>query len=282
MGAASSTALGKHSTAADVVAQFDAKLQGKTALVTGAASGIGIETVKALTSAGCRVLATAREVAAGERVIAAELAGGPTAATAYAGRMELVKVLPLELESLASVRALAAAVEAEAPGGLDFVVLNAGIMALPTLQRTAAGFEKQLGVNHFGHHLLVSLLRPRIVARTSAPARIVYVSSLAHSRGSVDVVRGGCGSCCAPPFPLPLRPCLTCPLAATRAFMRSNRRTSTLQKAGCTATGGRMASPRRPTCWRRGSWPTSCAQRRPTSPLPASTPALFKQTWRAT
>jgi NAD(P)-dependent dehydrogenase (short-subunit alcohol dehydrogenase family) len=186
MGASTSKGLGKHSTAHDVVQHFGANLAGKTALVTGAASGIGLETVKALTSVGCRVLATARDAAAGERVIAAELAGGPTAATPYAGNPALVRVLPLELERLASVRALAAAAEAEAPEGLDFVVLNAGIMALPALERTPAGFEKQLGVNHFAHHLLVSLLRPRLVAR-GRPARIVYVSSLAHKRGSIDV-----------------------------------------------------------------------------------------------
>jgi NAD(P)-dependent dehydrogenase (short-subunit alcohol dehydrogenase family) len=198
MGASSSTALGKSSTAREVVAHFNASLAGKVALVTGAASGIGLETVKALTSAGCRVLATARDVPAGERLIAAELAGGDAAASAWAGNMALVKVLPLELERLASVRALAAAVQAEAPGGLDFVVLNAGIMALPALERTGAGFEKQLGVNHFAHHLLVSLLRPSLVART-APVRVVYVSSLAHKRGSVDVVRAEASRKPAPP-----------------------------------------------------------------------------------
>jgi NAD(P)-dependent dehydrogenase (short-subunit alcohol dehydrogenase family) len=168
----------------DVSAAEAASLAGKTALVTGAASGLGLETVKALTSAGCRVLATARDVAAGERVIAAELAGGAGAATPYAGRADLVKVLPLDLASLASVRALAGALAAEAP--LDYVILNAGIMALEQREETAAGFEKQLGVNHFAQHLLVSLLRPRLVAR-AAPARVIYLSSLAHKSGSVDV-----------------------------------------------------------------------------------------------
>ena len=187
MGASSSAALGRRSTARDVLAHFPAEaasLAGKTALVTGAASGLGLETVKALTSAGCRVLATARDVAAGERAIAAELAGGAGAATPYAGRADLVKVLPLDLASLASVRALAGALAAEAP--LDYVILNAGIMALEKREETAAGFEKQLGVNHFAHHLLVSLLRPRLVARV-APARVIYLSSLAHKSGSVDV-----------------------------------------------------------------------------------------------
>lgn len=186
MGSSTST-LGKKSSAQEVVALLGSSLKGKTALVTGAASGIGLETVKAFTSAGCRVLATARDVGAAERIIAAEFAGGPSANTPYTGDVSLVKVLPLDLERLSSIRALAAAAEAEAPEGLDFCVLNAGIMALPELATTPCGFEKQIGTNHFGHHLLVSLLRPALVARTSKPARIVYLSSLAHNRGNVDV-----------------------------------------------------------------------------------------------
>ena len=185
MGASSSTsALGKSSTARDVVTHFSADLTGKTALVTGAASGIGLETVKALTSAGCRVIATARDVPSGEATIAAYLSATPSP---YAGNPALVTVLPLNLERLASVRALAAAAQAAAPEGFSLVVLNAGIMALPARETTPAGFEKQIGVNHFAHHLLVSLLRPALVARADKPARIVYVSSLAHARGSVDV-----------------------------------------------------------------------------------------------
>ena len=184
MGASSSSsALGKSSTARDVVTHFAADLTGKTALVTGASSGIGLETVKALTSAGCRVIATARDVPAGEAAIAAYL----SAPSPYAGNPALVTVLPLNLERLASVRALAAAAQAAAPEGFSLVVLNAGIMALPARETTPAGFEKQIGVNHFAHHLLVSLLRPALVARADRPARIVYVSSLAHARGGVDV-----------------------------------------------------------------------------------------------
>ena len=182
MGGSSST-LGKKSTTQDVLSHFKADLSGKTALVTGAASGLGLETVKALTSVGCKVFATARNVAAGTDTIKKELAGGAGASSPYAGRFELVTVVPLNLEDLASVRALPGLV----PGDLDYVILNAGIMALEQRETTAAGFEKQVGVNHFAHHLLVSLLRPRLVARKDAPSRVVYLSSLAHKRGSVDV-----------------------------------------------------------------------------------------------
>lgn len=188
MGASSSTSvLGRSSTAYDVLRHYDAKLSGKTALVTGAASGIGLETVKALTSVGCKVLATARDPIEGLRIIKAELAGGPSCNTPYAGDVSLVRLLPLELERLSSVRELATAVGSAAPEGLDLVILNAGIMALPNRETTPAGFEKQIGVNHFGHHLLVSLLRPALVARPSKPCRIVYLSSLAHQMGNVDI-----------------------------------------------------------------------------------------------
>ena len=191
MGAASSSPLGKSTTARGVVDHFSAAaasaspstlLAGKTALVTGAASGIGTETVKALTYAGCRVLATARDVTAGAAHIKAYVAseeGG------YAGKPDLVTVLPLDLESLASVQACAAAALGAAPV-IDLVVLNAGIMALPRREETPHGLEKQLGTNHFGHHLLVSLLRARLVAQTGG-ARVVFLSSLAHKRGSIDI-----------------------------------------------------------------------------------------------
>ena len=188
---ASSSALGKATTAREVVDHFAAAagvapgalLAGKAALVTGAASGIGTETVKALTYAGCRVLATARDPAASSAAIAAYV--DDASSGGYAGASALVSVLALDLESLASVRALAAAALAAAPA-LDLVVCNAGIMALETRQVTPHGFEKQIGTNHFGHHFLVSLLRERLVAQPGG-ARVVLLSSLAHKRGSVDV-----------------------------------------------------------------------------------------------
>jgi NAD(P)-dependent dehydrogenase (short-subunit alcohol dehydrogenase family) len=199
MGAGASTgaALGKRSTAAQVIAHFAAQrsvpaselLTGKTALVTGATSGIGLETAAALSSAGCRVLLGARSAGAGAQALAA--LASPAPAGGAAGRPSLCDVIaPLDLEDVACVRASAGAIAAALRGApLDFVVLNAGIMALPALTHAAGGrgWEKQLATNHFGHHLLVSLLRPALLAQAPAPARVVFLSSLAHKRGVIDV-----------------------------------------------------------------------------------------------
>ena len=181
--------LGKSSTAKGVVDHYAVLkgvepgllLAGKTALVTGAGSGLGLETVKALSYAGCRVLATARNPAAAKadmvKYIDADSDG-------YRGASALVTVLPLDLESLASVRSLAAAALAAAHK-LDFVVCNAGVV-LDSHQRTPHGFEKTLGVNHIAHHFLVSELRERLVAQPTG-ARIVYLSSTGHFFGTIDL-----------------------------------------------------------------------------------------------
>lgn len=146
----SHSSLHKKSTARDVIEHFAAAsgasaatlLAGKTALVTGGNSGIGLETVKALSFAGCRVIATSRDVAAGQRIIASELSGAGAPHSPYAGNSDLVTVLPLDLESLSSIRELASAVASEP---LDFVIFNAGIMALPKREETSCGWEKQIG-----------------------------------------------------------------------------------------------------------------------------------------
>ena len=146
------------STALDVVAGHD--LSGKTAVVTGAASGIGVETARALLTAGARVLLAVRDTAKGEAV-AAELrqsTGNPAA-----------EVVALDLSSLASVRQAAADLLNTAPR-IDLLINNAGVMATPQGQ-TADGFEMQFGTNHLGHFLLTTLLMPALLA--AAPSRVV-------------------------------------------------------------------------------------------------------------
>jgi len=179
-------ALGKKSTAAQVVAANGSGnyLAGKVAVVTGGNSGIGTETVKALASAGCRVILACRQPASGEAALANEITLPGVGGYAVPAAPTLVKVARLDLEDLASVRAFAEIVKAEP--SLDFLVLNAGIMALPKLERTANGWEKQIGTNHFGHHYLVALLREKMVAQAT-PSRIVALSSEAHRMGGIFV-----------------------------------------------------------------------------------------------
>ena len=99
-----------------------------------------------------------------------------------------IVVKELDLASLASISALADDVLATEPR-LDLIVLNAGIMALPELERTEAGWEKQIGVNHFGHSLLCErLVRQRLAAARDTPSRVVVLASLAHTMShAVDV-----------------------------------------------------------------------------------------------
>jgi NAD(P)-dependent dehydrogenase (short-subunit alcohol dehydrogenase family) len=156
------TPFGFGATAAEVVAGFD--LTGKRAIVTGASSGIGIETARALAGAGATVTLAVRDLDAGAR------AAGDIAATT--GRDD-VDVAELDLTSPASVTAFAEAWR----GSLDILVNNAGVMMSPE-QRTPQGWELQLATNHLGHFALTRGLH-RALAATGA-ARIVVVSSSGH------------------------------------------------------------------------------------------------------
>lgn len=159
-----------NSTALEV-ARF-ADLNGMTAIVTGASSGIGTETARALATAGADVILAVRNVSAG-RAAAVTI-------NQQLG-MERARVEQLDLASLASVRAFAAGWGARP---LHILVNNAGVMATP-FGRTADGFETQMGVNHLGHFLLARLLVPNLVA--AAPSRVVVLSSGAHHICNVDL-----------------------------------------------------------------------------------------------
>jgi len=152
-------------TAADVPDQT-----GRTIVITGATSGLGLASAHVLAGAGARVLLAARnpEKAARARDEVAAGATGPAP-----------EVVALDLTDLGSVRAAAAAI-AERVDALDVLMNNAGIMA-PPLGRTAQGFEAQLGTNHFGHFALTGLLLPQLRAATAA--RVVTTSSGAHKAG---------------------------------------------------------------------------------------------------
>jgi NAD(P)-dependent dehydrogenase (short-subunit alcohol dehydrogenase family) len=156
------TPFGFRSTAGEVVSGI--RLSGKRAIVTGAASGIGIETARALAGAGAQVTLAVRNAQAGSAA-AADIA-------ATTGRDD-VAVAPLEVTDPASVAALAAAWE----GPLDILVNNAGVMMTPE-QRTPQGWELQFATNHLGHFALACALRDALAAAGSA--RIVVVSSTGH------------------------------------------------------------------------------------------------------
>jgi NAD(P)-dependent dehydrogenase (short-subunit alcohol dehydrogenase family) len=144
-------------TAADLPRQ-----DGRTFVVTGANSGIGLEAARELGRAGARVVLAVRNTEKGEQ-----------AAASIQGQTEVRR---LDLSDLGSVRAFADAWE----GDVDVLINNAGIMAVPE-QRTKDGFEMQIGTNHLGHFALTNLLLPHVTER------VVTVASTAHRQGEIDL-----------------------------------------------------------------------------------------------
>jgi NAD(P)-dependent dehydrogenase (short-subunit alcohol dehydrogenase family) len=162
------TPFGFDSTAAQVVAGID--LSGKRAIVTGASSGIGIETARALAGAGADVTLAVRDTNAGERT-AADITASTGNAAIHVGR--------LDLADQASVAAFVASWD----GPLHRLVNNAGVMALPDLQLTPEGWEMQFATNHLGHFALALGLHDALAA--VGDARIVSLSSRGHLRSPV-------------------------------------------------------------------------------------------------
>jgi NAD(P)-dependent dehydrogenase (short-subunit alcohol dehydrogenase family) len=149
-------------------------LSGRTAVVTGANGGLGLETAKAFAGKGAVVVLAARDQDKAKR------AADVIARATTAARLEIV---PLDLGSLASVREAAEQIMGSHQV-IDILVNNAGVMATPE-QKTADGFEMQFGVNHLGHWALTALLMPAIVA--AGAARVVTVTSTAHhTRDGLD------------------------------------------------------------------------------------------------
>ncbi|PWK81453.1 NAD(P)-dependent dehydrogenase (short-subunit alcohol dehydrogenase family) [Lentzea atacamensis] len=160
------TGYGFETTALDVVEGVD--LSGRRAVVTGGASGIGVETVRALATAGAEVTIAARDIDAGQRV-----ASSLTTATGN----KKISVARLDLASQESVKAFVRTWD----GPLHLLVNNAGVMATP-LTRTPEGWEVQFATNHFGHFTLTLGLFNSLRAEG---ARVVNVSSSAHLMGDV-------------------------------------------------------------------------------------------------
>lgn len=154
-------------TEADIPAQT-----GRIVVITGANSGLGFHTSKALVNKGARVIMACRDLEKGE-----------------AARQKLLDLQPalepelweLDLSSLSSVRTFAEKL-LNTHGGPDLLINNAGLMAIPYL-KTRDGFEMQFGVNHLGHFALSALLWPGMSPKASA--RIVNISSLVHHFGKI-------------------------------------------------------------------------------------------------
>jgi NAD(P)-dependent dehydrogenase (short-subunit alcohol dehydrogenase family) len=145
-------------------------LSGKTFVVTGANSGIGLQTALSLAKRHGSIVLACRDMEKGRAALEKIRAAAPGAS---------VELERLDLGELASVRAFAEKVSRR-HARLDVLVNNAGVMAIPR-RTTQDGFEMQIGTNHIGHFALTGLLLGRLIE--SAPSRVVTVSSLAHAMG---------------------------------------------------------------------------------------------------
>ena len=146
---------------------------GKTAIITGANSGIGLEAMKVLANQGSRVIMAVRNAEKGESARAAILNNQPQA---------YIEIMQLDLADLASVHSFAAKVM-DRFDSLDLLINNAGVMT-PPYSKTKDGFEMQFGSNHLGHFALTGLLLP-LLAKTE-DSRVITLSSLAHKGASID------------------------------------------------------------------------------------------------
>ncbi len=152
-------------TTDDVISGID--LSARTAIVTGATTGLGFETARTLAGAGARVILGSRTVEKGDAAVAAIRESAPDADLSH---------VQMDLADLTSVRACTDQIAAQTDV-LHLLINNAGIMFTPE-GRTTEGHELQLGTNHLGHFVLANRLVPLLLA--GAPSRVVVLSSGAH------------------------------------------------------------------------------------------------------
>jgi len=156
---------GRHSEPHEVLAGID--LKGKTVIVTGGYSGIGLETVRALAAAGASVTVPARDT--------------EKANAALAGMKGDVRIALMDLADIASVKRFALGFASDNTA-LDLLINNAGVMACPEM-RVGPGWELQFGTNHMGHFALATTLMP-LIQRTEN-ARVVALSSTGHKLSAI-------------------------------------------------------------------------------------------------
>lgn len=156
-------------------------MDGSTVLITGANTGLGLESAKRLAAAGATIIATARSQAKADGAAKDVAAAAPDAK---------VFGIELDLADLASVKSfpqrLRTAVGSDA--SIDVLLNNAGVMAIPERLETSDGFERTVGVNHLGHYALVATLLP-FLKKAANGFRIVNVSSDAHRFASADSIK---------------------------------------------------------------------------------------------
>src|SRR5690606_38283768 len=160
------------STAVELVRNID--LRGRTAIITGATSGIGMETARALAAAGAEVIMPSRNIEFGSAVadrLITDTGNGK------------IRIYEMDLADFDSVRRFADNFLSDY-GRLDILVNNAGIMAHP-LARTEQGFEMHLAVNYLGHFLLTASLASALAA--AGDCRVVSLSASAHQHAAVDL-----------------------------------------------------------------------------------------------
>ncbi|MGE4430993.1 MAG: SDR family NAD(P)-dependent oxidoreductase [Sphingobium sp.] len=158
------TTFGAESTTDEVLANID--LTGKRVLVTGASSGLGVETARALAAHGAQVIGAVRDLEKGREATRA---------------IEGIELVECDLTSLESVRACVDALVTQGKP-LDIIIANAGVMAMP-FGLTKDGFEMHLGTNHLGHFVLVN----RLVPLLRDGSRVISLTSGGHRAGDVDL-----------------------------------------------------------------------------------------------
>lgn len=149
-------------------------MKGRVALVTGANSGLGLETTRGLAGAGATVFMACRNADKAEAAMASIRGDHPDAD---------LRFIALDLADLTSIRSGAEQLLTQT-SHLDLLINNAGVMALPE-RRTADGFEMQIGTNHLGHFALTAQLLDALEAADAG--RVVTVSSIAHKIGRIDL-----------------------------------------------------------------------------------------------
>ncbi|XP_062337870.1 retinol dehydrogenase 12-like isoform X2 [Osmerus eperlanus] len=154
--------------------ESDARLDGKTVIITGGNTGIGKETALDLAKRGGRIILACRDVVKAEKTKAeiTENSGNPN-----------ILVRPLDLADGRSIREFSQLINRE-ESQVNILINNAGVMMCP-YSKTTDGFEMQFGVNHLGHFLLTFLLLDLL--KRSAPSRVITLSSMAHAWGRIQL-----------------------------------------------------------------------------------------------